>query len=119
MKSAFWVLKFFSGMCWWAMAIWWINSGVVTDGSPIQIIVFILFIGIGLAIAFMGGGQGYVREKNGERVEGFRFQVPRFLRGENQDENGNEKPRVTRRERMSNYLDRVNDAVDGRRDIRR
>jgi hypothetical protein len=120
-KTSYAAMKFFAGMTWIGLMLYWITNPptAIPAGTPAHQALTVIFIGIALAVAFMGGGQGYTKETNGEKTEGFRFQVPKFLRGENQDENGNERPVASRRDKMSEYMNRVNNTIEGRRANRR
>jgi hypothetical protein len=114
MKNIPW-LWFLSGVSCWALGVWWVINPVVAGNSPINdILVIITFLG-GVGLMFMMSWG--TRTVNGREVSGFNIRLPSFMGGKSEEEEIEERRRVTRdwRERRTNYQERLTGAIRGRR----
>lgn len=109
------ILKFLSGVFWFAVLAYWLNGlrpAAITAGSPADQIIILFLFGIGLAVMLMPWW--YDKDKNGKDTRG-RFRLP--FSDDDEDEMP-ERYAPTRQERSVAYSTRVNGALNGNRQRR-
>jgi hypothetical protein len=113
-RSSYYPLKFFAGVSWLFMMIYWLGNppSSIVVGSTTHTVGMLIFIGMSLAMILMP----FWYTKNKDGVEIGRFRVP-FLSPTEEDEEAERQRRHTpsRQERTNAYADRLDAALRGER----
>jgi hypothetical protein len=113
-RSSYYILRFFAGVAWWGLGVWWIYNPLMAGSNPVNDIVMILCFFGGFAMMLMMAW-GF-RTVNGRETGSFNVRLPQFLGGQPESE---EEETITQtrnsRERRADYTTRANAATRGRR----
>jgi len=114
-RSSYYILRFFAGVAWWAVGVWWIYNPLAAAGSPVNDIMLTLAFFGGLALMLMMAWR--TDTINGREVSGFHISIPGFLGGQSEEDELAERQRMARtsRDRRADYRERADSAIRGRR----
>jgi len=114
-RSSYYILRFFAGVAWWAVGVWWIYNPLADAGSPVNDIMLTLAFFGGLALMLMMAWR--TETINGSEVGRFNIRLPEFLGGQSEEDELREAQYRARtsRDRQEAYRERANSAIRGRR----
>jgi hypothetical protein len=119
-KSTFYGLKLISGMSWFGMLIWFLNTNIVgfEEGTGARTAIVVITIGFGLMIPIAGLFRGVQRtdrwsNSNGNDVEETHtsFHLPSWMHNMTVDENSPEHKRENLNRHRAEYEDKWDRAM--------
>lgn len=109
-KSSYYILRFFAGAFWWALAAWLAYNPLMAGANPVNDIMFTLCIFVGFAVMFM---MGWRTDSNGEGR--FNIRLPSIFGGMSEDEEAEFRSSRSYANRQARYRERLNNTIRGRR----